>query len=58
MAKSGEVYDEYRAFCLRIGEFTRSTTDFYTTLDSQNFERKRTSKGVMVKGLRLKSEFL
>lgn len=58
MAKSGEVYDEYRAFCLRIGEFTRSTTDFYTALDSQNFERKRTSQGVRIKGLKLKSEFL
>lgn len=56
-AKSGEVYDEYRAFCFRIGEFTRSTTDFYTALDSCGFERKRTAKGVLVKGLRIKSEF-
>ena len=57
-AKSGEIYDEYRAFCLRVGEFTRSTADFYTALESENFERKRTNKGVIVKGLRLKSEFL
>ena len=57
-AKSGEVYDEYRAFCIRVGEFIRSTTDFYTALDSREFERKRTNKGVVVKGLRLKSEFL
>ena len=56
--KSGKVYDEYRAFCLRMGEFTRSTTDFYTALESENFERRRTNKGVMVRGLRLKSEFL
>lgn len=56
--KSGKVYDEYRAFCLRMGEFTRSTTDFYTAIESENFERRRTNKGVMVRGLRLKSEFL
>lgn len=55
--KSGEVYDEYRAFCFRMGEFTRSTTDFYTALDSREFERKRTNKGVIIKGLKLKSEF-
>lgn len=58
IAKSGQVYDEYRAFCFRVGEFTRSTTDFYTALDSRSFERKRTKNGVLVKGLRLKSEFL
>ena len=57
-AKSGEIYDEYRAFCLRVGEFTRSTTDFYTALESHEFERKKTSKGIIVKGLRLKSDFL
>lgn len=56
-AKSGEVYDEYRAFCLRVGEFTRSTTDFYTALDSRNFTKRRTNKGRFIVGLRLKSEF-
>ena len=56
-AKSGEVYNEYRAFCIRVGEFIRSTADFYTALDGEEFTRKRTNKGVVVKGLRLKSEF-
>lgn len=56
-AKSGEIYNEYRAFCIRVGEFIRSTADFYTALDSEEFTRKRTNKGVVVKGLRLKSEF-
>lgn len=55
--KSGELYSEYRAYCLRTGEFTRSTTDFYTVLDQEGFERKRTKKGVIVYGLRIKSEF-
>lgn len=58
IAKSGQVYDEYRAFCSRIGKFTKSTTIFYRELDSRNFKRKRTSKGSFIKGLRLKLETL
>jgi len=56
-AKSGEVYEEYRAFCFRTGEFARSTADFYTALDSEGFERHKTNKGAAIKGFRLKSEF-
>ncbi|MCM3761054.1 phage/plasmid primase, P4 family [Alkalihalobacillus oceani] len=57
-AKSGEVYEEYRAFCIRTGEYTRSTADFYTALELAEFTRQKTRKGVIIKGLRLKSEFL
>lgn len=57
-AKSGEVYNEYRAFCIRTGEFIRSTADFYTALDSAEFERKKTKVANIIKGLRIKSEFL
>lgn len=57
-AKSGEVYNEYRAFCMQTGEFIRSTADFYTALDSEGFERHKTKKGAVIKGFRLKSEFL
>jgi putative DNA primase/helicase len=57
-AKSGEVYEEYRAFCIRTGEFVRSTTDFYTALDSSKFERFRDRKGRYIKGLKIKSEFI
>ena len=56
--KSGELYQEYRAYCARNGEYTRSTTDFYTGLENAGFERKRTKKGVIVYGLKIKSEFL
>lgn len=56
--KSGELYTEYRAYCLRNGEYTRSTTDFYATLEQAGFDRKRNNKGNFVLGLRLKSEFL
>ncbi|GFH40254.1 phage/plasmid primase, P4 family [Lactococcus insecticola] len=56
--KSGELYSEYRAFCLRTGEYVRSAADFYTALDAVGVTRKRSNKGVIVYGLRLVSEFL
>ena len=40
MQKSGEFYTEYRNYCLRNGEYVRSTTDFYTELENAGFERK------------------
>ena len=56
-AKSGEFYTEYRAFCMRTGEYIRSTTDFYNALEAEGFKRKRTNKGRFILGIRLKSEF-
>lgn len=56
--KSGEIYQEYRSYCARNGEYTRSTTDFYTGLENAGFERRKTMKGILIFGLRLKSEFL
>ena len=56
--KSGELYQEYRAYCQRNGEYARSTTDFYTGLENAGFTRKKTNKGAVVSGLRLKSDFL
>ena len=58
VAKSGEVYNEYRMFCNQVGEFTRSTADFYTALETADFKRFRNAKGSHIKGLRLKSDFL
>ena len=57
-AKSGEVYSEYRSFCYKTGEFARSTADFYTALDAAKFQRQKTKTGVIIKGMRIKSEFL
>lgn len=57
-AKSGEVYNEYRIFCNQMGEYTRSTTDFYSAIETAGFERYRNGKGRFIKGLRLKSDFL
>ena len=56
--KSGEFYQEYRSYCARTGEYTRSTTDFYTALENAGFERKRAKSGITVYGIRLKSDFL
>lgn len=56
--KSGEFYQDYRAYCQRTGEWTRSTADFYTALEIEGYERKKTKAGMVVLGLRLKSEFM
>ena len=53
MAKSGEVWDSYKAFCARMGDFTRSTTEFYTALENKGFGRRRQMNGRFVLGLRL-----
>ena len=57
-AKSGEVYNSYRAYCTQVGDFIRSTADFYTALESSGFDRKKTRDCNLIIGLRLKSEFL
>lgn len=57
-AKSGEVYTAYRNYCTQVGEYIRSTTDFYTALESAGFERKKTKTGIRILGLQLKSDFL
>lgn len=54
---SGDFYYAYRDFCNRNGEYTRSTTDFYAAIDLAGFTRKRTSKGRIVCGVRLKPDF-
>ena len=51
--KSGELYSAYRGYCLRSGEFARSTTDFYRAIDQRGFDRRRTKAGSFVIGLRL-----
>lgn len=57
-AKSGMVYQAYRAFCARTGEFTRSTTEFYNALEQRGIKKKKTRAGIMLLGLRLVEEEL
>lgn len=56
--KSGVLYQEYRDYCSRNGEYTRSTTDFYAGLEGIGCKRKKTSAGNYITGIRLKSDFL
>ena len=56
--KSGELYQEYRAYCARTGEYTRSTTDFYTGLDNAGFEKRKLKNGNYIVGIRIKTDFL
>lgn len=58
VCKSGELYQEYRAFCIRSAEFIKSTTEFYSALTSNGYKRKKNKKGSFIYGLRLKSDFL
>ena len=53
-AKSGELYQTYRNACLYSGEYIRSTTDFYGSLEKAGFTRRRTKDSRLVMGLRLK----
>lgn len=57
-AKSGDVYNAYRGYCMQVGDYIRSTTDFYTALECAGFERKRGKSARMLLGLQLKSDFL
>ena len=57
ISKSREVYNDYRAFCNQVGEYARSSADFYSAIESFGFKRYRDYKGRYIKGIRLKSEF-
>lgn len=51
--KSGELFASYRAYCARTGEFPRSTTEFYTSIEQRGFVRHKRKNGRYVIGLRL-----
>lgn len=53
--KSGELYQQYRAYCIQNGEYTRSTTDFYSAVEKMGFYRHKTNKGSFVTGVKLKT---
>lgn len=54
--KSGDLYQKYREYCQGIGEYIRSTTDFYTALKNAGFQHQHKQNGRFIKGLRLKVE--
>lgn len=55
--KSGELYLRYRSFCERTGEYTRNAPDFKAALSAAGFLTVKTPAGMVVKGLRLLSDF-
>lgn len=54
-AKSGAVYQEYRNYCVRTGEYTRSTADFYNALETAGFKKQKKRDGVYIIGMSLKT---
>ena len=56
--RSGAVYDEYRSYSLRIGEFARNTGEFYSSIAALGITRKRTRDGSFLIGIKLKDDIL
>lgn len=56
LQKSGDLYSAYRTYALKNGEYIRSTTDFYSALESAGFHKQRTSKFNAIVGLQLLEE--
>lgn len=52
--KSGDLYQTYRFACIQSGEYVRSTTDFYGSLEKAGFRKQRRNSGRMIIGLKLK----
>ncbi len=52
--RSGELYQQYRVSCIQCGEFVRSTSDFYGSLEKAGFFRYRKKSGRVIVGLKLK----
>lgn len=52
-APSGETYTRYREFCGEYGEYARSTTDFYTALETYGYYRTRAKSGKVIHGFKL-----
>lgn len=49
--KSGEFYRAYRSYCARVGDFVRSTTEFYNAVVQRGFRREKRRDGRFVMGL-------
>ena len=53
--KSGDLYEEFRAYCLRTGEYARTNADFVLELEKRGFDRKKKKSGMWVQGLQVKN---
>jgi phage/plasmid-associated DNA primase len=55
--RSGDLYQEYRAYCARMGEYARRSQDFVAALEAAGFTRKKTRQCNYILGLRLNDSF-
>lgn len=51
--QSGKLYETYRDYCARKGEFTRSANEFTSALEQRGFGRVRRKNGRFITGLKL-----
>ncbi len=51
--KSGELYDRYRKYCDRTGDYRRSLADFKQALTMAGYTTKKTKCGAFVSGLKV-----
>ena len=55
-APSGQLYQTYREYSLKMGEYTRSTADFYAALENKGFVKHRTGNGRFIRGLQIRQD--
>lgn len=53
--RSGEFYQQYRAYCIQNGEYIRGKGDFYSAVEKAGYEKRKVTEGMMVLGLKLKT---
>lgn len=54
--KAGELYECYRTYCDKLGEYKRSSTDFKFALSLLGYETRKTKVGILWFGIRLKAD--
>ena len=53
--RSSDLYEEFKAYCTRTGEYPRSNADFVQELDKRDFYRKKKKSGMWVQGVQPKN---
>jgi P4 family phage/plasmid primase-like protien len=51
--KSGELYEDYRAYSIASGEYTRSAADFKAAIEGAGYETRKTKNGAFTFGLHI-----
>lgn len=56
--KASDLYDDYKSYCERVGEYTRSQAELCKALVAAGFDRKRMKNGWNFFGLRVRDDLL